>query len=95
MTAHREHIRIRYFADDKVVGCCAGDTIEHVLDHVADYRPRRAAVLPPGSHLLNSMATSGSRTIADAQSLDVLPCSPAVERLRWRLASCARNSLKI
>jgi molybdopterin synthase sulfur carrier subunit len=81
MTAHREHIRIRYFAaahaaatvDDEVVGCCAGDTLEHVLDRVADYRPRRAAVLPPCSHLLNSMAASGSRTIADAQSLDVLP----------------------
>jgi len=81
MTAHREHIRIRYFAaahaaatvDDEVVGCCAGDTIEHVLDRVADCRPPRAAVLPHCSHLLNSMAASGSRTIDDAQSLDVLP----------------------
>jgi hypothetical protein len=66
-----------------------------VLDRVADYRPRRAAVLPPCSHLLNSMAASGSRTIADAQSLDGLPLFAAVERLRWRLVSCARNSLKI
>ena len=59
MTAHREHIRIRYFAaahaaatvDDEVVGCCAGDTLKHVLDRVADYRPPRAAVLPHCSHL--------------------------------------------